>query len=155
MHRLLVAAALIFASASLQAKELAGRFGFGIQNLGPGMTPSLSVDWQLSPASATEFLLALDSGDDSSFFDIGARFSRNLFVEELQQFYLFVGAGLSSHQVDGQGQSGNLLEGGAGSRFFLADLPNLGLSFGGGFQLVSREGVRFGSRVFVGAHYYF
>jgi hypothetical protein len=119
------------------------------------LTPSLSVDWQLSSGSAVEFLMSIDSGEEDSHFEVGARLERNLFIEEAQHFFLYVGGGLAQRQAGGTSESGYRLEGGAGSKFFFTEMPNLGLGFGGGFLLSSGGGARFGSRVFVSAHYYF
>lgn len=142
-------------------KDLRGRWGFGISNIGPGQTPTLSADWHVTQASGFEFNLGVDTGADANLLSLAARFHRNLFIEDHLLYSLYLGGGLISQQsttVAGAvatSSSGYLLEVGTAAKFFLTGLPNLGLSIGGGLRLESMGGVRFRSAVNGGMHYYF
>ncbi len=132
-------------------KNVIGDFGFGVNNVGTGQAPSLSMDWQSSEAGGFEALVSVQSLSSSNELRLGVRSTRNLFVEDHQDFYLFAGAGFLSRSSG----NGYTLEGGAGSRIFLSETPNFGLSFGGGFDLESANGLKLRSKVFFGVHYYF
>ncbi len=132
-------------------KNVVGDFGFGVNNIGTGQSPSLSMDWQSSEAGGFEVLVGLKSVSSSNELRLGIRSTRNLFVEDHQDFFLFAGFGYLSRS-SGNGYS---LEGGAGSRVYFSEFPNTGLSFGGGFDLESANGMRLNSKVFFGVHYYF
>jgi|GEM_PF-1443982 len=136
-------------------KNLRGRWGFGLANIGPGQTPTLSADWHVTQASGFEFDLGVDTSSNANLMSLAARFNRNLFIEDHLLYYLYLGAGLISQQVADENASGYLVEAGTAAKFFLAGLPNLGLSLGGGLRLESLGGVRFRTVLNGGMHYYF
>lgn len=144
-----------FARPAFAAKDLSHRFGIGASNIGPGRTPTLSLDWQASRATAFEFNLGVNTTATDNELMLGLRFSRNLYIEENQFYFLYVGGGLVSQQISGSNRSGYLFETGGGAKAFLSGLPNLGLSLRGGFELKSAGGVSFQSVVHFGFHYYF
>jgi hypothetical protein len=135
--------------------ELAGRIGLGFANLGPNHEEALSVDWQATQATSFEFNLAVDTKPNNNYLQPGIRASRNLFIERNQSYFLYIGGSLISHQVNSVNRNGYGIDGGVGGRFFLNGLPNLGLSFRTGLQLVSTTEVRFRTGVNFGIHYYF
>ena len=138
------------------AKDLSGRIGAGVQNLGPDQVPSLSVVWQASNAAGIEGNLGLNSVSSFHEYVLGARLIRALFVEENQDFAFYAGAGFISSQPSlGTAKTGYYLHTGMESRFFLPGLPNFGLKFGGGVKLSSAATVNFRTEIFAGAHYYF
>jgi len=132
-------------------KSVIGDFGFGVNNIGTGQAPSLSMDWQTSEAGGFEVMAGLESVSDENALRLGVRMTRNLFVEDHQDFFLFAGFGFLSRSSG----NGYTLESGAGSRIFLSETPNFGLSFGGGFDLESAGELTLSSKVFFGMHYYF
>ena len=137
-------------------KTLAPRLGFGVSNVGPGLgAPALSVDWQMNLAASLEFEFALDTRAANSSHLFGARYARNLFIEEHQMYFVYMGAGLLSELVAGTSASGYYLESGGGGRFFMPGLPNLGFSFGTGFRVDSPGAVSLHTVFFTGIHYYF
>lgn len=137
------------------AKDLSNRFGIGAANIGPDQTPSLSLDWQATRATALEFNLGVNTTTHDNLLILGLRYSRNLYIEENLFYFLYVGGGLVSQQVGGNNRSGAIVETGGGAKVFLAGLPNLGISMRGGFELRSAGGVSFQSAVHFGFHYYF
>ncbi len=86
--------------------------------------------------------------------ELGGRFERNLYIEENQQFFLYLGAGFMTQQVT-TSSSGYILESGMGSRFFLPGLPNFGLNLCGGLKLTSAGGVEIKTDFRAGMNYYF
>ena len=138
-----------------RGKDLSKRWGLGIANIGPKQQPTLSVDWNLTQASGFQFDLGMDTTKDDSLLSLAVRFNRSLFIEDHQLYFLYFGGGLLSQQVDGENDSGYLLEAGPAARFFLPGLPNLGFMLGGGFRLESLGGVRIRTVVNGGMHYYF
>lgn len=172
-------AAICFLSAftvSASAKELAGRFGFGIANIGgslpPAVTadtsslkvassgagslpPSLSVDWHPTNASAFEFDLGIDTDSSTNFFLMGTRYFRHIFIEENAFFSAVLGGGLLSQQVNGSSKSGYYLELGAGAKYFPPGTPNFGIGFLAALGVKSAGGVRFMTQGLFSAHYYF
>jgi hypothetical protein len=150
--RVLLSALILWAPSAFSApKNVLGDFGFGVNNIGSGQAPSLSMDWQSSEGGGFEMLVGVQSVRSSNELRLGIRSTRNLFVEDHQDFYLFAGLGFLSRSSG----NGYTLEGGAGSRVFFTEFPNLGLSFGGGFNLESASGMTLSSKVFFGVHYYF
>ncbi len=147
---------LVLGSASLAgARPAEGRFGFGVSHIGPGQVPQISVAWKGSQASSFHAHTGFSTQDAASRFDLGVQFNRNLFIEENQDFYFYLGGALSSRQQAGVGQSGYVLSAGAGSEIFLSGLPNFGLNFSGGFALSSVGGTQLDTRGAFGLHYYF
>lgn len=137
-------------------KDLSGRFGLGSSEIGSGTaSPSFSLDWQMDRSSAAQLNLGLDTGASQDSFLLGARYYRNLFIENPLQFSIFLGAGLVSKQVADASASGYLLEAGTQAKFFLPQLPNLGISLANAFRMESPGGVRIRSVFFASFHYYF
>lgn len=149
----------LFALAPLvaSAKELAGHFGFGVANLGigGGIPPSLSVDWHITPASAFEFDLGIDTDSASNLLLLGARYFRHVYIEENALFSAVAGGGLLSQQISGSSKSGYYLELGAGAKYFLPGTSNLGLGFVGSLGIRSAGTVRFMTQALFSVHYYF
>ena len=137
------------------AKTLPGRLGFGFTNLGTGLTPALSLDWISAVASSLDFQIGLDTQQNQNLMILGTRYFRNLFLEDNMNYGLYVGGGLISQQVAGAGQSGYYVETGAGAKFFLGGLPNLGFHAGSGLRVESTNQMRLRTNLFVGMHYYF
>jgi len=152
---LLLAGILLSFSPQLEAKPQEGRFGFGVSHIGPNLTPQISIAWKSSQTTVLEAHTGFSNQSGNNRFDLGGRFHRNLFIEENQDFYFYLGASLNSREAAGRNSSGYTLESGAGSEIFLNGLPNFGLNFSGGFALVSGGGTRIESRVAFGLHYYF
>jgi len=127
------------------------RFGFGVSDISTNNPPQISLSWKASDAATFSAHTGLRNGSSSDFFEFGARFMRNLFVEENQDFFFFLGGGLATSS----GQSGYKLEAGAGSEVFLAGLPNFGMHFLAGFGLSTVSSTALQSIVSFGLHYYF
>ncbi len=136
-------------------KDLSRRWGLGVDNIGPGQTPTLSVNWHVTRASAFGFNLGIDTTQGANFLELTGRLNRHIFIEDNMFFDLYMGAGVSSQQATGGSSIGYVLEGGTSARFFLEGLPNLALGVGGGLRLESIGSIRFRSVVNAGAHYYF
>ncbi|MBS1985085.1 MAG: hypothetical protein JST16_13025 [Bdellovibrionales bacterium] len=148
--------ALSFAPHNSSAKDLSGRFGIGVANINdPGLPPALSLDWHVSPSSAFEFNMAIDTDSTNNNFSLGSRYWRHIFIEENAFFSAVLGGGLLSQQVDGSSKSGYYLECGAGSKFFLPGLPNLAGGFVGTIGVRSAGAVRFLTQALFSIHYYF
>jgi hypothetical protein len=143
--------------AAARGKDLRGRWGLGVANIGPSQTPTVSADWHVTQASGFSFDLGVDTSAAANLLSLAARFNRNLFIEDYMLYYLYLGGGLVSQQGSGatDSSSGYLVEAGTAAKFFLQALPNLGLSLGGGVRLESLGGVRFRTVVNGGMHYYF
>ncbi len=138
------------------AKDLSGRFGLGATNIGPqGQTPTLSLDWHANRAAHFEGNLGMRSKSRNNLLIVGGRYSRNLYIEEQTLFFMYLGAGLLSEQIQGDSKSGYQLETGAGAKYFFSGLSNVGFSTRAGFLLKSLGGVSFQSVVNFGFHYYF
>lgn len=148
---LIVAGAMASFSDISHAKDNSPRFGFGVSDISSGNPPQISINWKTSEAATFSAHTGLRNGSTADFFEFGARFHRNLFVEENQDFYFFLGAGLATNS----GQSGYKLEAGAGSEIFLTGLPNFGMSFMAGFSLSTVTATSLQSLVSFGLHYYF
>jgi hypothetical protein len=142
-------------SGRVEAKAEEARLGFGVSHIGPQLNPQISLLWKSSQSSTLQAHTGFSNESGNNRFDLGARFARNLFIEENQDFFFYMGASLNSHQKNSQNSSGYTLESGAGSEIFLSGLPNFGLNFSGGFALVSGGGTRIQTRVAFGMHYYF
>jgi hypothetical protein len=143
-------------ASSAWAKPADRAFGFGVSHIGFGQTPQLSVAWKNSASTSLEAHSGFSSASDTSRFEVGAQFNRNLFIEENQDFYFYIGGAMHSGETDGaRSGSGYTLSTGAGSEIFLPGLPNLGLNFSGGFALATGGGTSLGTRVAFGMHYYF
>ncbi len=140
-------------------KDLVGRVGFGITNIGPGLSAenpaSLSVDWQLTNASSVELELGIDTDPDDSLMLVGGRYFRNVFIEDNTNFHVAMGGGLINQTVKGSENSGYYLEAGAGAKYFPPSSPNLGLGFLGLLGIRSASEVRFLTQGIFSAHYYF
>ncbi len=136
------------------ARDLSGRYGFGMTHVGQS-PPALSLDWQLSSAASTEFYFGYSSLSDNSSLLVGARLSRKLYIEDNMDHFLFLGGGLLTRGNETASNSGVLLETGLGSRFFLAGLPNLGLSLAGGLRFQTPGKMTLTTHFFGGFHYYF
>ncbi len=141
--------AISLPAVALEAKG--GRFGFGVSDISSGNPPQISVNWKPSDAATFSAHTGLRNGTSADFFEFGARFQRNLFVEENQDFFFFLGGALATSS----GASGYKLEAGAGSELFLSGLPNFGLSFLAGFSLGTVSSTSLQSLVSFGLHYYF
>ena len=147
--------ALLLVAGLSRAATTGGRFGFGVTNIGSALPASLSVDWRATQASALELALGIDTQDDRNLLLFGGRYFRHVFIEERATFSTFLGGGLLTHQVTGESHSGYYLELGAGTRFYLPDLPNLGLGVHGSLGIQSAGSVRFLTGALFSAHYYF
>jgi hypothetical protein len=117
--------------------------------------PALSLDWQLSTAASTEFYFGYSSLSSDSSLLLGARLSRKLYIEDNLDHFLFLGGGLLTRGTADNSNTGVLLESGLGSRFFLAGLPNLGLSIAGGLRFQTPGQTTLTTHFFAGFHYYF
>ncbi len=138
-----------------QPKDLSNRFGVGVTNLGPKMTPQVSVDWQTSRSAAVQFNLGFDSLRNNNEIFISGRFARNMFIEENLQMFLFLGGGVSSGQSNGKSQSGITLEAGPGVRAFFTGLPNMGWHMMFGLFYKTMGSSRMFTTGVTGLHYYF
>lgn len=127
------------------------QFGFGVSDVSKSGSPQISIAWKPSEAATFMARTGLQSGGSDDFFEVGLRFNRNLFIEENQDFFFFMGLGLASRSS----QSGYKLEAGAGSEIFLAGLPNFGLHFLAGFAFNTISSTALESTVSFGLHYYF
>jgi len=146
----------VFSVSKSTGKDLNGRIGLGATNLGPGFeSPALSVDWQLNEATAVEVNFALDNQDTNNVFLLSARYARNLFIENHLHFAIFIGGGILSKSHAGSNASGYTLDSGVSAKFFLPNLPNLGLNLGSGFRIASPGALRIRTVAFAGFHYYF
>ena len=143
------------AQATGRPKDLSGRFGLGVTNLGPKASPLLSVDWQTSRSASLEVNLGVDSLRDNNSFVVLSRFSRNMFLEENMHFFLYLGGGFSSGQEGGKTHSGLLVEAGSGARFFFTGIPNFGFHVRFGLFYKSAGNSRMITTGITGAHYYF
>ena len=157
LHLTLSLAALIAAFTSLNAgaKDLIGRLGVGVSNIGAKTTEAFSIDWQLTQASGVEANLGLATQSESGGWELGIRASRNLFVEDNMLFSLFVGGAVLQQKVGGVSSTGYLIETGLGSIFFLEGLPNLGFGFRGSFQMIDVGSLTLQVAPIFGMHYYF
>lgn len=143
-------------SPTAEARPEENRFGFGVSHIGNSQTPQLSIAWKSSPATSILAHTGFSTREGVGGFELGAQFNRNLFIEENQDFFFYLGASLESEQAaGGVSSSGYSIEAGAGSEVFFTGLPNLGLNFSGGFALSSGGGTQLESRVAFGMHYYF
>jgi len=141
---------------TVEARPANNGFGFGVSHIGNGQVPKLSVAWKNSQSTTLQAYTGFSNEAAASNFSVGAEFQRNLFIEDNQDFYFYLGGGFDSNQVEnGSGSLGYILESGAGSEIFLSGLPNLGLNFSGGFALSTGGGTRLQTRVGFGMHYYF
>jgi len=140
---------------TMHARPAANGFGFGVSHIGNGQIPQLSVAWKSSQATTLEGHSGFSTEAGATHFELGVQFNRNLFIEENQDFYFYLGGSMNSRDNSGVSASGYSLETGAGSEIFLTGLPNLGLNFSGGFALSSGGGTRLETRVAFGMHYYF
>jgi hypothetical protein len=143
------------AASVAEARPKDHAFGFGVSHIGNDQIPQLSVAWKNSASTTLEGHTGFSTQSGDSRFEVGLQFNRNLFIEENQDFYFYLGGALDSTNAEGGGDSGYSLAAGAGSEIFLSGLPNLGLNFSGGFALSSGGGTRLESRVAFGMHYYF
>lgn len=171
------------------AVDMTGRLGVGFNlqteatfsSLGENLTvPSLSVKFGASPNLSIAGLLGFsyDSWDEgggvdgsSSVILLGAKVFYNLPRGEKQSnFYLGAGAFLFTGSRDNVGRQGGnesffafKIPGYFGAEFFPAGIPNVGLSFEGGIELIigsveDTDLFKFGTTggIFnVGVHYYF
>ncbi|HVJ63970.1 MAG TPA: hypothetical protein VM901_01810 [Bdellovibrionota bacterium] len=142
-------------SLSAHAKDLSGRLGMGISNVGGSTTEAVSVDWQLTQATSFEANLGLSTKGDNGGWDLGFRASRNLFIEENMLFSLFVGGALVQEKENAISATGYMLEAGLGSKFFIEGLPNLGFGFRGAFQMIDVDGMKLQIAPIFSSHYYF
>lgn len=171
-----LACSALFFSYSSEAKELAGRFGFGVANIGGSLPPavsadestlkvagsgagslppSISVDWHPTNASELEFDLGIDTDSSTNFLLLGTRYFRHIFVEENALFSALLGGGILSQEVNGTSKSGYYLELGAGAKYFLPGAPNLAIGFIAALGVKSAGGVRFMTQGLFSIHYYF
>ncbi len=170
----LVSAALV--SGPVVAKDLAGRVGIGVANIGGSLPPtatvsgstlsiasagagslpkSPSLDWHPTNASAFEFDLGIDTDSVNNFLLLGTRYFRHVFLEENALFSALLGGGLLSQQINGASKSGYFVELGVGGKFFLPGAPNIGIGFIGALAVKSAGSVRFMTQALFSAHYYF
>lgn len=138
------------------AKDLSGRLGVGLSNIGSRSTEAFSIDWQSTRATSFEINLGLDTQKNEGGWELGFRASRNLFIEDNLLFSIFVGASLLQQKTTtGTANTGYMVETGLGSKFFLQGLPNLGLGFRGAFQLSDITSMRLAVVPVFSVHYYF
>lgn len=142
-----------FATAG-HCKDLTGRLGVGVSNIGLKTTEALSVDWQATQATAFEVNLGLATQSSSGGWDLGFRASRNLFIEDNMLFSVFVGGALVQEKTSGISKTGYLVETGLGSKFFFSGLPNLGFSVKGALQVVDVGNLSIQIAPIFGIHYY-
>lgn len=174
-------ALLVFCVPQLaSAVDLAGRFGFGVSNIGGSLAPSieitestaatnvnvastgagslptsLSLDWHVTNASAFEFDLGINTDGANNLLLMGTRYFRHVYLEDNAIFSAVLGGGLLSQQVSGESKSGYFLELGAGAKYFLPGAPNIGLGFLATLGVKSAGGVSFFTKALFSAHYYF
>jgi len=146
-------------SYSAMAKNLEGRYGFGVSFQTITGPPGLSARYHFSPYASATFVIAFDTADLRGTTQIGVKIYRNAHREENINFYLGIGAFLISEKVSGTTNSGFEIDGLIGAEFFISGLPNLGLQFESGIAVRTAGDVTFqtiGSG-FAGAgvHYYF
>ncbi len=150
----LIVSLVLFAVPTTHAggRDMSGRWGLGVSNIGPGLFPGLSLDWQMSQVGSTQFLLGIDTATGSNHLLLGARYNRNLFIEESLHFSINFGGGLQSTAANG---SGFFIDTGFENKFFLQNLPNLAFSAGGGIRLITGGSMQFKTIAIFGMHYYF
>ncbi|MEO5668292.1 MAG: hypothetical protein ABIR96_09555 [Bdellovibrionota bacterium] len=146
---------MVLSASAAEARPEKNGFGFGVSHIGRDQIPQLSVAWKNSQTTTLEGHSGFSTAAGATHFEVGAQFDRNLFIEENQDFYFYLGGSLNSHDNAGVSSSGYSLETGAGSEIFLPGLPNFGLNFSGGFALASGGGTSLQTRVAFGMHYYF
>lgn len=167
---------ILLTSFTSEGRELTGRFGLGLSNLGGSLPPSVSADssslrvasagagslppsvsvaWHPTQASAFEFNLGIDTDSTTNFLLLGTRYFRHVFIEDNAFFSAVLGGGLLSQQVNGSSKSGYYLELGAGAKYLLPGSSNLGLGFLVALGVKSAGGVRFMTEGLFSVHYYF
>lgn len=147
---------LLACSTTAMAKDLSGRLGAGISNLGSSTLEAASIDWQPTRATGFEFNLGLNSSEADGGWSFGIRASRNLFIEEHMIFSLFVGGSVLQEKTSSTTTAtGYLVETGIGSKFFIQGLPNLGFGFRGALQIEDVTGFKLKIAPAMSVHYYF
>jgi hypothetical protein len=157
-RRLLLNLLLLTAPMTVWAggKNLTGRVGFGATDVGAGYsTPALSAEWNFSQSTGMQVNFGIDTVNGANSLQISARYLRNLFIEDSLFYSLYVGAGLLTSTASSVSSSGYLVDTGMMARFFLPNLPNLGLEALTGFRLESPGSVRIRTTLGVGVRYYF
>ncbi len=150
--------ALFAGAAPAEAKNLDGRFGFGMNYLGFTQATAVSLRYFHSNLHASTFLVGFNT--ETNLYQFGVNTSRMVIMEENMNLFMGVGASIIS-SPDAAGVTGTGLEFEAlvGGEFFLAGLPNLGLYFHTGIALKSLRGTSFrsagGAFANGGIHYYF
>jgi hypothetical protein len=148
---------LFFFCLSSQAKNLDGRFaaGFAYQKF----TQDAAISFKIfhNPFLASNYLFSLNTENNSFLF--GGRVLRNVLLEENLNLYLGLAGLILSQNGTGGTETGLEIDALLGSEFFLAGLPNLGLSFEVGVGLRSIRTTSFrtmgGGFASGGIHYYF
>lgn len=141
-----------------EAKNLDGRFGFGMNYLGFTQATAVSLRYFHSKLDAISFQVGFNT--ETNLYQFGISDSRMVLMEENMNLFLGLGAAIiSSPDAAGVAGWGVSFEALAGGEFFLAGLPNLGLYFHTGIGLKSLRGTSFrsvgGAFANGGIHYYF
>lgn len=147
---------LVFSSPLALAKNLDNRLGFGVSYQNFNQSPALSLKFFHDNFIATNFLFGFNTEDNS--YLIGAKSLRNVVMEENMNLFIGVAGYVLSNRTTSL-DTGLQFDALLGGEFFLAGLPNLGLTFETGFGLRSLRTTNF--RTIGGAfasgslHYYF
>ncbi len=134
----------VFATSSVQAKDLSHRLGVGYKNQFASDVPAVALQYYPGADLGLSAALGVDTQKDNSRFGAMAKLYRIIFQEDNLNFYMGAGAGVVTTEVATKSESGFELMGFVGTEFFLPGLENLGFSFEAGTAVTSlSSGVRF------------
>ncbi len=130
----ILACLLLLATGNVWAINKTGRMGVGLTNQLVNELPALSIKIQQNRHYALGALLGFRSNEDATTYGAGLRVYRNIFEEELLNFYL-AGSMISlSYEEDQKAKSGYQFDGTLGTEFHFQGIESIGFSFEFGFS---------------------